>query len=398
MSLLEQLRRGKMVPVNHPYTTTRKRARTIMNLIIEHKSEFPSKLRPAITIAASKCRPGIFVAEIYIAATYFFFGRYRELSDLQQDLEIPNSASSQEEWYGLDSEVDTNNQAELIIRLFPWKLKEELLGMPSSRGQIPIFAVASNPKAVSFVPLFASLGAKLGVFSSKQDPTGLNWSGENGSALKQLFIHTLTQIESGTEPTTDLDEKSLAMLMRLREMGFCSKANENHLMWWLFTAAQHRDAEFIQSRLRLLVRWNPSILKCSSSQRTNLLRNFLYHCKERQTHHESYALEVFRGIVELGMLEYPQELGFLFHKTCSASGIILIPDNTSNCDTNFGLACHLFGTDTVTTMVDDALLKPIGFNTTNNLRTLLVAASANPKISTEGVFTLLRRDPMAMLS
>ena len=98
------------------------------------------------------------------------------------------------------------------------------------------------------------------------------------------------------------------------------------------------------------------------------------------------------------MLEYPQELGFLFHKTCSASGIILIPDNTSKCDTNFGLACHLFETDTVTTIVNDALSSAIGLNTTNNLRTLLVAASANPKISTEGVFTLLRRDPMAMLS
>ena len=157
-----------------------------MNLAIEHKSEFPSKLRPAIAIAASKCRPGIFVSEIYIAATYFFFGRYRELSDLQQEFEFPNLASSQDEWHGLDSTTDTEDEVELVIRLFPWILQEELLGMPSSRGQIPIFAIATNPKAVFFVPLFARLGAELGVFSSKQNPTGLNWSGENASAAFEM--------------------------------------------------------------------------------------------------------------------------------------------------------------------------------------------------------------------
>ncbi len=366
-----------------------------MNLITEHKSEFPSKLRPSITIAASKCRPGIFVSEVYIAATYFFFGRFRPGDGHEIDDNLT------EDWWGLDHEIDTEDEAELVIRLFPWILQEELTGIPSSKGQIPIFFLASCSKAVTFIPLFCKLGAELGVFGGKKESTGLTWAGKSGSALQQLFVNTLTPTME-RECTNDLDKESLGVLIRLREMGFTTEKSEHQLVWWLFTAAKHREIAFIEARLRLLVDWNPAILM-DVCQRTNLLRNFLYRFQERNGD-EPYALRLFEVIVELGMSYYPLELGFAFHKTnfSSTSGAIIFFPDPNGATNNFTLACQVFGTETVARIVNKTISNTFGGNqitdnVTITLKTLLFSASTNEKISLEGVYTLVCRDPIAIL-
>ncbi len=364
-----------------------------MNLIVEHKSEFPTKLRPAITTAAAKCKPGIFVSEVYIAATYFFFGQFRPGNEVVDGVTRNEDSARTDGWWGLDHEIDTQDQAELVIRLFPWILQEELMGIPSSKGQIPIFFLALNEKAVSFVPLFAKLGAELGVFGGKKDSAGLTWRGEkSGSALEQLFVNTIS-----TENTNKFDEKSLNILIQLRQMGFLSENNEQQLVLWLFIAAKYREIALIEARLRLVVDWNPTILM-NIFEHKNMLGSFLDRFQECNGD-ESYNLRLFEVIVELGMLHYPLELGFAFHKTDRASKF---PETDGNSASNFGLACQIFGTKTSIRILNKAILKAIDENipdkpSIKNLQMLLFAATTNQNISIEGVYALVRRDPMAIV-
>jgi len=95
-------------------------------------------------------------------------------------------------------------------------------------------------------------------------------------------------------------------------------------------------------------------------------------------------------MIELGMVHYPKELGFLFHPL------------------SYRLACDIFGGETIAEIAETALAKSLSQNSSSNssssssetkhtLQTLLFAAATNDKISLEGLYTLVRRDPMALM-
>jgi hypothetical protein len=80
---------------------------------------------------------------------------------------VPEGFQMSVQWHGLDSDVDTEEEAELAIRFFPGVMTEELsrniLG-PGMHIQVfrPIHLLLTSSKAVSFVPLFLKLDVDRG--------------------------------------------------------------------------------------------------------------------------------------------------------------------------------------------------------------------------------------------
>jgi hypothetical protein len=80
-------------------------------------------------------------------------------------LDIPEGPNHdvREQWHGLDSDVDTEEEVELLIRFFPSILTESdgvhsgcLVGPVT-----PMLLLFTEAKAVSFLPLFLKLGVEL---------------------------------------------------------------------------------------------------------------------------------------------------------------------------------------------------------------------------------------------
>lgn len=104
---------------------------------------------------------------------------------------------------------------------------------------------------------------------------------------------------------------------------------------------------------------------------------FPFYCWD--TRNESFDIPIFEMIFELGMSHCPTDLGFVFHNT------------------TFEYACKYFGTEKMARMIDDKILSTLGQNSNETLQALVFAAATNDKISLDGVYTLFRHDPIALL-
>ena len=160
-----------------------------MRLIIRNISSFPSKLRPAIQEAGawSDMGPEWFLYRFEIAVADFLLGR-----PVRDDYHARFSYYWHiSEWCGLDSRVDTLDQAELCIRCFPRLLNCQKHAIPGNRLFVtcPIFHLAGFPQATSFVPLFAKVGAELEGCFDPCEKGGLLCS--RGNVLMQLFRNVL---------------------------------------------------------------------------------------------------------------------------------------------------------------------------------------------------------------
>jgi hypothetical protein len=120
-----------------------------MLLIIRHQSEFPVKIREAIHLAANapERTPEWFVVEVYNALKVMLLCKPEKENTKNENIERPLLL-----WNGLDSAVDTEEEVEVAIRVFPDVLKEY------RDGSYPIFWLASCLKALPFIPLLAELG------------------------------------------------------------------------------------------------------------------------------------------------------------------------------------------------------------------------------------------------
>ena len=114
-----------------------------LEVIVRHKSEFPSKFRHCIDSIAdsSQSTPQQSWVTLQKEITKFFLPKLRP-------------------WGGLDNDVDTKEEAEVAIRVFPTVLQNEESLRQSDN---PIGAAMSSLKALPFVPMLAELGRELGV-------------------------------------------------------------------------------------------------------------------------------------------------------------------------------------------------------------------------------------------
>ena len=390
--LLEKLRQ-RLVVVPDPITTEEE-ARQKKKLILEHLSEFPSKLRPAIAAAAAVAsQPETFLSEVYQAVTAFVFGRSVENEAFAYEIlngNVPEGVQLSVQWHGLNSDIDTEDEAELAIRFFPRVLTEELstdiLG-PGMHIQVfrPIHLLITSPKAVSFVPLFLKLDADRGGRRPLFFHQGI---------LLQLLVNRYPKNLFGEEGSSELDEESLLVLTR---MGLVKTDAIYGLISWLFEQAGVLQSAFVERRLRLLIDRNPSVLINSNISGSSLLNSFQEYDYSLSVIN-SVGLMILETILELGIIHFPTQLGFAFHEF------------------NFHSLCGNYGRERVQEIFRDKLIGTLRQHSSSNydiisnsnssssnnnnitLKALVLAAATNKNISLDGVYTLVRCDPVALLA
>jgi hypothetical protein len=150
------------------------------------------------------------------------------------------------------------------------------------------------------------------------------------------------------------------------------------LLWLLHNSGKCESSRILyETRLGQLVDRNPTIL----TEGGNFLNIYcMYPFYWKNTRNESFDIPVFETIFKLGISHYPTELGFVFHNT------------------TFSNASKLFGTKKVVQIINDKLFSTLGQNSNETLQALVLAAASNDKISLDGVYTLFRHDPIAVLS
>ena len=395
-----------------------------MNLVLRHSSEFPAKLRRVISETPSD-NPTVFLEEIYNAAKALLNGLpYVAEHEAEHEIE-PNRLHPAEEahsrepnppfhwWHGLDNNVDTENQAEVVIRLFPNVLceKQKVSPLSSLNNTYPIYALLFCSKSLHFIPLFAELGTELALFPS-EERAGLCSFMRN--VLYHLVYNNLLKDSTKTEGKDykKLDATYTKILKRLAKQGLMLRSDiyDLDLVPMLLRTSTQIPVIQTNQRLSFLIDLDPSILM-DSGMGESLLYVHLLRLQEflvfRTIHSCRKACKGdftrFCLLFQLGMANFPKSLGFVFHR-CS------LP-----------IACEIFGTQQVTRVIDDELRRSLLRNsfssssgrhssssdsdsdTTNNnttsdaLRDLVFAACGNKKISLDGVYTLFRHDPICLL-
>jgi len=292
-----------------------------------------------------------------------------------------------EGWHGLDSNIDTEEEAELAIRFFPNVLTERLAPTRFTTFSVtPIHMFFSKAKAISFVPLFVKLCVELGRCEAMScfffmklllvpgKETFSELFREEYAALLLLFGEEASAEES--------DEESLSALMRMKEMGFATKRDTEYLLKWLLSKAKHRESSFTETRLRLLIDWNPSMLM-EFRKDTPLLCGFLGYYT--LSNNECSVLRMIEFIFELGMSHFPSELGFVFHLSCH------LQQHTST----FHNFSSKYGTKRVAKIIHEKIISTLGPN--NTMQSLIIAAATKDSICLDGLYTILRSDPSVLI-
>ena len=145
------------------------------------------------------------------------------------------------EWAGLDSEVDTEEQLEIAIRIFPDVMRFTL-------GTHPLYCVTTCRKSLSFAPLLAELAMDL------NDDNHLN-NVSPYSPVLELFVFRPPPGNDDYE--RELDSMTLSALMRLRK-----KRNTRKLDGWIRFIV-HKSFELnhirIEKTLRLVLDWSVAL-------------------------------------------------------------------------------------------------------------------------------------------
>jgi len=385
--------------------------------ILRHREEFPSKLRDAIDLAgigeeitnALSSERGFeplseplsdraFLSEVYREVRDFVYGHTIRYDYHQQKQYLKWS----EEWRGMDSEVDTEDQVEVAIRCFPKVLAEKVCTRECV-PVYPVFALTTSAKGVPFVALLANLGVELG-FERSHELCRVDVFQDFGSVLQQLINNTTAKkLKGATEASPQVDEASLTALQRIRDgrWSMISRNDEIKQVRWLLKYRHTRSLAFVERRLRIIAEWDHSLLRdFRPMSEADLLASEVHVPKpllvfferwEFQCPFESFKpsgfdLQLYRVLVELGMSNYPKELGFAFHTKAKHS-------RDFDEETHRQIK-HITCEELSKTLVR---IKNNCSSSEITPRSLLVAVAGNDNICLDGIYTLFRSDPMAML-
>jgi hypothetical protein len=276
------------------------------------------------------------------------------------------------DYRGLDSDRDTEAEIETAVRFFPDVL--------SRRGrfnlypiQLLVFTLGENMircnlKAVSFIPIAASLALELGLFE-EEERGGLLFENDFGKNI----LHDLMTGRHNREHHEAADDKYLQVLIKLREMGLLKKEDIKTYDLLNVLSSQSQCDYFAEKRFRFLVEWDPNAL---------LHPNRGGHLP---IHYVAYRSSIrgFKLVFEYGIRYYPKKKGIhlLFHKN----------DNFSIQDTPFQIACDKLGYEKVMEVVEDTLARHS--DTPINVAEALVSAAIDKNIQLDCVYFLLLRQP-----
>jgi hypothetical protein len=388
-TLLEDLR-AKRLEVND--WTDEEKLQKMMVAIQAHRNEFPEKLRPIIDRASGQwlsLEPKNFIAAVYGGLKDIFLGRSVEHTNvLRLMINRANDDRSifSNDWHGIDKETDTEDQVEVAIRCFPQVLKEKVQVWVPTMGprHHAVYLALTSPRAVPFVPVMIQLTCELDGELGDSSPL------KSIKLFKQILVNRYPRWVFGQESSKELDEESLKALVRLKDTGTIATEDlETHvldLIQYLFFQPVMKpeqpflESSLIETRLRLLLDWHPLL------SMEEILCNFLKTFSNYPIH-ESVGRAILSTILDYGLTRAPLELGFLFHKYY------------------FSNACEYFGTAVVLEMFRDKLVRALEEDTTTTatttttrtLRAWVAEVAANDEISLDGLYTLIRLDPIEAL-
>eukprot|EP00531_Pseudo-nitzschia_arenysensis_P007718 CAMPEP_0116140522 /NCGR_PEP_ID=MMETSP0329-20121206/13895_1 /TAXON_ID=697910 /ORGANISM="Pseudo-nitzschia arenysensis, Strain B593" /LENGTH=460 /DNA_ID=CAMNT_0003635647 /DNA_START=220 /DNA_END=1602 /DNA_ORIENTATION=- len=423
-SLLERLRddddddnknNNKLVDSFHS-RTDQTAAKESMLLLIHHQREFPISIQKFIIYAESRWSsfPERFVTQVYNCARRLLRGCELPSPSPSPSPETKTTKKSSNDWQGLDSKVDTQDQVELVIRLFP-----DVLTEAENYYNLPIYRLVLRPQTVAFVPIVLKMHRiqrsiqSAGVFAfSKQlvipgretfrelfgkDHADFLYNGQEEEEANKNHDH-----DDDHDKKDELERESLLALANAKEMGLLPRQDDiDSLIKWVLSKVDEKGREiaFIETRIRLLIGWKPCVLKelRKGIRPEPLLHIFWRYCGLPCDKPKSLEMRLFRVIFELGLKHYPKDLGFVY------------------CHHAFDQFARRWGIQPITQILYNQLLlmasnqsfvgqiksksKNKSNNSSNNkrLQSLLVAAATNDNICLDGIYTLLRFNPVSFL-
>ena len=299
--------------------------------------------------------------------------------DVHEMLCDNNSLGGDVDYCGLDSERDTEEEVEAIVRIFPEVLQTK--GGIYDFYPIQCFAFSHdeygdwqcNEKSVSFLPTLARLAIEFGVF--EEDRRG-------GLLCKDHHEHNVLQLlmKSSIEPHNQehhesIDTKYLHILIQLRKLGLLKK--EDIQRYGLLCDLCSREV-FAEKRFRFLVEWDPSAL----TKTDRFGQPPIHFAAELST------IRGFELVFEYGICYFPKKAGIslIFRKTYYMG------------KTPFQYACTKFGEEQVMKMIEDTFIRCYISSSSDdtpplNIFEALLSAAIDENVHLDCLYFLLRREP-----
>ena len=354
-----------------------------MQMILEHQSKFPLKIREAIAEATDSpnSSPEEFNAHVYSTL------RSMLLCCKPENERLTDRKNPAFFWNGLNSDVDTEEELELAIRFFPWVLTERR-DEDVYESRLPFQWLAMCLKTLPFVPVVIEM-------TFERDRRDRSWEPWDGSINKQNFLHSIVSdkelrsiaSESGVDADPDfdrqLDEASLLVLVRLQEKGLIGEDE----IWEMVDAATSfsENPSRNDMRLRFLLDWNPENLdRLLPNYYTKNILDYKKHYNGIA--HVNKILTTFPTLLERGTLHYPKVMGFLFSRIY-----------WTRAHSPFSVVSELVGEERITPIVDKVLVEN-GIGNPCVLLAWIFEAALNRRITDDGLYFLLRRYYVPLLS
>ncbi|MGK3749528.1 MAG: hypothetical protein ACI8RD_001823 [Bacillariaceae sp.] len=283
---------------------------------------------------------------------------------------------------GLDSDRDTEEEVETVIRFFP-----EVLSRRKEDGDgnfYPIQLISfthhwgCNVKAVSFIPIVARIAIDFGLFEEQY----------RGGLLCQDEVECKTVLENLTDWrylsdrrnvtfNHEVDDKYLQVLIRLRKMGLLNKEDiqEYNLLNQLCT-----EEYIAEKRFRFLAEWDPTAL----AQIDVIIGCLPLH---HAACNNNYSIRGFQLVFEYGIRYFPKK-----------KGINLLFRKKNNGVTPFQYACERLGCEKVMKIIEDTIFRYSSSSSSDDTPSLniveaLMTAAIDKDIHLDCVYFLLRRQP-----
>lgn len=344
-----------------------------MQQIILTQSKFPVSIREAINDAKG------------LNPEQFF----EYMDEVMNQLFTTSNGTSENAMKGLDYSVDTEEEVEFAIRAFPNFMPRNWTWQPETFEALPFF------------PLVIELTVEITGYWNLVHIFG-NWA----TFYDMIKIHERERTEE--EIALQLNDVFHLFLIRLKE-NCLSSVSFQEICGGADTLCC-TGYRFEQKTLCFLLDWKPTILEVYRSEGFGIRSPFLhFYLQTRLAVPMGYLLighdglwMMFQVIFEGGMSNYPNELGFLFHKSFENKRIsfVLYFDRVAREILRKGKpfkdACNAFGKERVTKLVNKNILR-ITKAKSYAIRALFVMVGSNPKIDVDGIYFLLRFDPAALV-
>ncbi|OEU17925.1 hypothetical protein FRACYDRAFT_238355 [Fragilariopsis cylindrus CCMP1102] len=289
-----------------------------------------------------------------------------------------------DDYRGLDSDRDTEDEVEAAIRLFPGVLSKK--SGPQQRLPIHFITCGSddklsgicNLKAVSFIPLAVRLATEFGLFR-EEERGGLLIEDEYEDTTMQHLITagpTIPVDQQHLELVDDklVDDKCLLVIQKLRQMGLLKKEDIQSD----FFEELWKNNSFAEKRFRFMIEWDPIFLT-------------RVDCTGEVPLHEvalTRSMQKFQLVFEYGIRYYPNK-----------KGISLLFQVEDQHVTPFQSACETSGRNEVMRVVEDTLIRSSSpsssadNSTQLNVVEAILTAAMDENIHLDCVYFLFRRHP-----